>query len=98
MSLAGQHVVIIGGSSGIGLATAHAAAAAGASVTIASSDQSRLEAALAQLPGSCRAVAVDTRREADLAALFTQVGDLDHLVFTAGDQIDRRPLADRTLE
>jgi NAD(P)-dependent dehydrogenase (short-subunit alcohol dehydrogenase family) len=37
MSLANQRVVIIGGSSGMGLATARAAAAAGAVVTIASS-------------------------------------------------------------
>jgi NAD(P)-dependent dehydrogenase (short-subunit alcohol dehydrogenase family) len=50
MDLEGKHVVIIGGSSGMGLATAAGAAAAGAKVTIASSGQSRLDAALAALP------------------------------------------------
>jgi NAD(P)-dependent dehydrogenase (short-subunit alcohol dehydrogenase family) len=49
MDLEGKHVVIIGGSSGMGLATAAGAAAAGAKVTIASSGQSRLDAALAAL-------------------------------------------------
>ena len=98
MSLDGQHVVIIGGSSGIGLATAHAAVAAGASVTIASANKSRLEAALAELPDTCAGMVADARSEEDLAALFAQVGEFDHLVYTAGDAIDRRPLADRTMD
>jgi NAD(P)-dependent dehydrogenase (short-subunit alcohol dehydrogenase family) len=53
MALAGQRIVIIGGSSGMGLATARAAAAAEAAVTMASSDPGRLTAALAQLPDTC---------------------------------------------
>ena len=83
MALTNQRIVIIGGSSGMGLATARAAAAAGAAVTIASSDQGRLDAALAGLPGTCDGDVADTRSEADLAALFARVGELDHLVYTA---------------
>ena len=59
MDLEGKRVVIIGGSSGMGLATAAGAAAAGAKVTIASSDGSRLRAALAALPGGCDGVVAD---------------------------------------
>ena len=47
MTLAGQKIVVIGGSSGMGLATARAAALDGAEVTIASSRQDRVDAALA---------------------------------------------------
>ena len=44
-SLAGATVVVIGGSSGIGLATSRLAAADGARVVIAGRDQGRLDAA-----------------------------------------------------
>lgn len=94
MDLDGKHVVIIGGSSGMGLATASAAAAAGAKVTIGSSGQSRLDAALAALPGDCKGVVVDVRNEASVAEAFTGIGELDHLVYTAGDSVAPRPLAE----
>ncbi|WP_197285115.1 hypothetical protein [Sciscionella sediminilitoris] len=42
-----HRVVVIGGSSGMGLATAKAAAEVGAAVTIASHDQLQLDAAQA---------------------------------------------------
>ena len=54
----------------MGLATARAAAAAGAAVTIASGDQRRLDTALAGLPGNCDGAMVDTRSEAVVAAMF----------------------------
>ena len=97
MSLADQRVVIIGGSSGMGLATARAAAAAGAVVTIASSNKDRLDAALAELPGTCDTEVVDTRDEASVAGLFDRIGSLDHLVYTAGDAFTPRPLTDLSL-
>jgi NAD(P)-dependent dehydrogenase (short-subunit alcohol dehydrogenase family) len=98
VTLTGQRIVIIGGSSGMGLATAHAAAAAGAAVTIASGDQGRLDAALAGLPGSCQGAVADTRREADVAALFARAGELDHLVYTAAGPPSQRPLANLPLD
>ena len=97
MSLAAQKVVVIGGSSGMGLATARAAALDGAEVTIASSRQERVDAALAELPDGCTGVAVDVRDESQVAALFERVGALDHLVFTAGDGFTPRPLVDLAL-
>jgi NAD(P)-dependent dehydrogenase (short-subunit alcohol dehydrogenase family) len=97
MSLVDQRVVIVGGSSGMGLATAHATAAAGASVTIASSDKERLEAALAELPDTCDGFVTDVRDEENIAALFDHAGTLDHLVYTAGDVPDQRPWKDLPL-
>jgi len=98
MPLTNQRVVIIGGSSGMGLATARAAASAGADVTIASSDQARLDTALAGLPGNCGGVVVDTRNEADVEALFARVGELDHLVYTAAGGHAQRSLSDLSLD
>lgn len=98
MALTGQRIVVIGGSSGMGLATAQAAADAGAVVTIASSSKERIDAALAQLPDSCDGAALDVRDEAAVADLFARVGELDHVVFTAGDQADRRALAELPIE
>lgn len=98
MSLADQRVVVIGGSSGMGLATARAAAEAGASVMIASSSKERLDAALAELPDTCEGFVTDVRDDANIAALFEHVGALDHLVYTAGDALDQRPLADLSLD
>ena len=87
MTLTGQRVVVIGGSSGMGLATARAAAQAGAAVTIASSGKDRLDAALADLPAGCEGI----------AALFEHVGRLDHLVYTAGDSVSPQPLVEASL-
>jgi NAD(P)-dependent dehydrogenase (short-subunit alcohol dehydrogenase family) len=98
VTLTDQRIVIIGGSSGMGLATARAAAAAGAAVTIASSDQARLDAAVAGLPGNCDGYVADTRRETDVAALFAKVGELDHLVYTANRAPGQWPLRDLSLE
>ncbi|MFD2466107.1 SDR family oxidoreductase [Amycolatopsis silviterrae] len=98
MSLTDQRVVVIGGSSGMGLATAQAAATAGASVTIASSGKERLDAALAELPDTSDGFVANVRDDANVAALFEHVGTLDHLVYTAGDVLDQRPLAELPLD
>jgi NAD(P)-dependent dehydrogenase (short-subunit alcohol dehydrogenase family) len=101
VSLANQKVLIIGGSSGIGLATARAAASAGAAVTIASRSQERLNAALAELPDGSDAAAVDSNDDDGMATLFERVGELDHLVYTAGGPLAPKaqgPLADISLD
>jgi NAD(P)-dependent dehydrogenase (short-subunit alcohol dehydrogenase family) len=94
MTLAGHKIVVIGGSSGMGLATARAAALEGAEVTIASSRQDRVDAALGELPAGCVGTALDVRDEAEVASFFERLGHLDHLAFTAGDAFAPRPLAD----
>ena len=94
MRLADQHVVVIGGSSGMGLATAHAASREGAAVTVVSSTRERVDAALAELPRPCRGVVLDVRDTDAVTGFFEQAGELDHLVFTAGDAFSPRRLAE----
>ncbi|RYY81943.1 MAG: SDR family NAD(P)-dependent oxidoreductase, partial [Comamonadaceae bacterium] len=57
--LAGRRVLVIGGSSGIGEATARRATLAGAAVTIASRSADRLAAALERLPAGVASAPLD---------------------------------------
>ena len=97
MQMSGQQVLVVGGSSGMGLATARAAALEGARVTIASSRRDRIDAALRELPDGCAGIAVDVRDETQVATALERIGDLDHLVFTAGDNFTPRRLAELDL-
>lgn len=84
MTLEGKRIIVLGGSSGIGLAVAQAAAEQGASVVIASSRQARVDEALATLPAGSEGHALDLADEAAVTAFFAKLGGFDHLVFTAG--------------
>lgn len=86
-SLKGKKVVILGGSSGLGLATAKAAAAEGASVIIVSSNAARVQNAVAELPGNGFGMQADLSDEDSVMRLFGEIGTLDHLVFTAGESL-----------
>lgn len=94
MSFDGKRVVILGGSSGIGLATALAAAKNGASVVIASSRQARVDDALATLPSGTAGHALDLADEPSVKAFFAGLGPFDHLVYSAGKSLQLGPLAD----
>jgi NAD(P)-dependent dehydrogenase (short-subunit alcohol dehydrogenase family) len=91
MTLQGKRIVVLGGSSGIGLAVAQAAAHESAAVVIASSRQARVNDALKTLPECAEGHAVDLADEPAIRALFAGLGSFDHLVFTAGEglQLDR---------
>jgi NAD(P)-dependent dehydrogenase (short-subunit alcohol dehydrogenase family) len=93
-----ERIVILGGSSGIGLATAERAAADGATVIVASSSAERLDAALARLPASAEGYTVDVRREEQIRDLFGRLGSFDHLAFTAGETLEIGAIADTDLE
>jgi NAD(P)-dependent dehydrogenase (short-subunit alcohol dehydrogenase family) len=82
-NLTNTQVLVIGGSSGIGLATAVATAEAGASVTIASRSKVKLDAALGCIRGSGRAVVLDTRDQSALEHFFMVEGPWDHVVVSA---------------
>jgi NAD(P)-dependent dehydrogenase (short-subunit alcohol dehydrogenase family) len=80
--LAGRRVVIVGGTSGMGLATAKAALRAGAHVIAAG----RRPASARTLDASAAAVVqetVDITDENSVRALFDRVGTLDHLLVTS---------------
>jgi NAD(P)-dependent dehydrogenase (short-subunit alcohol dehydrogenase family) len=87
MTLDGKKVVIIGGTSGIGFATAQAAARAGAAAIVASSNQARVDSALQRLPDGTEGHVVDASNEQAIANMIEQVGEFDHLVFTAGEPL-----------
>ena len=93
-SLNGKKVVILGGSSGLGLATAKAAAAEGANVVIVSSNAARVQNAVSELPGNGFGMQADLSNEASIERLFEEIGTLDHLVFTAGESLLLRKIAD----
>lgn len=90
--LHGQRVVVLGGTSGIGLATAALAAASGADVTVVSSRKASVERALAELPPGTAGHAVDLTDAASVQALFSDLSDIDHLVYTAGETLFISPL------
>jgi NAD(P)-dependent dehydrogenase (short-subunit alcohol dehydrogenase family) len=73
MSLAHSTVVILGGSSGIGLATAKAAKAEGARVVVTGRSADRLKSAQALLGAEARTVALDVADEAGTRALFEEL-------------------------
>jgi NAD(P)-dependent dehydrogenase (short-subunit alcohol dehydrogenase family) len=96
MSLKNARVLVIGGTSGIGLGIATAAAERGAMPIVASRRQSSVDRALAELPDHARGATVDLIDPASLDRLAADIGDIDHLVFTAGESLELAPLADLT--
>ena len=87
-------VVVVGGSSGIGLAVAKTAAAAGASVVIGSSSPTSVRRAVDDVPGIARGIAVDVTDPGRLESFFAEVGAFHHLVYTAGDDLVRGTIAE----
>jgi NAD(P)-dependent dehydrogenase (short-subunit alcohol dehydrogenase family) len=96
MSLKNARVLIIGGTSGIGLGVASAAAERGAVPIVVSRHQTSVDRALAGLPDQASGATVDLTDPASLDRLAKEIGDIDHLVFTAGDSLELAPLAGLT--
>jgi NAD(P)-dependent dehydrogenase (short-subunit alcohol dehydrogenase family) len=86
-SLDGAAVVVIGGSSGIGLATARAAQERGAGVTIIGRDKDRLAAALDDLGGAAEGDTFDVADEEAVKAFFAARDHVDHVVNLAGTHV-----------
>lgn len=83
--LQGGRFLVIGGSSGIGLAVAQQAAKAGASVTIASRSRFKLDAALAGLPPGAAASRIDTADHLAIDSFFAGEAAWDHVVVSAAE-------------
>lgn len=109
--LVGKRVLVLGGTSGIGFCVAEACVEFGAIVTVASSQQAKVDKTIERLTTSypeakdrvfghtCDLASPDV--EANLIKLFefaTKEGKLDHVVNTAGDILGIIPLKDITAE
>jgi len=82
--LVGQTVVVIGGSSGIGLETARRARAEGASVILTGRNPERLRRAAVELDAQ-RTAAFDASDPASLQSFFQDLPTMiDHVMVTAG--------------
>ncbi|MFE4362071.1 MULTISPECIES: SDR family oxidoreductase [unclassified Kitasatospora] len=90
---AGQRVVVMGGSSGIGEATATAFAADGAEVVVTGRDRDRLDAAVARIGGKTTGHPLDATDPAALAAFFATTGVVDHLVVAVSGAAGAGPFA-----
>ena len=78
---AGKKVVVVGGSSGIGLATAELAKRDGAEVIIASRNAERLKAVADKIGAT--AIPTDVTNDDSVTNLFRTTGPVDHVVVTA---------------
>jgi NAD(P)-dependent dehydrogenase (short-subunit alcohol dehydrogenase family) len=96
--LEGKRVVVLGGSSGIGLEVSRQLVAEGAEVIIASSNAKRVEDAVAGVGGKATGHAVDLMDEAAIEAFFQQLGAFDHLVYTAADSLQLNELSKTDLK
>jgi NAD(P)-dependent dehydrogenase (short-subunit alcohol dehydrogenase family) len=103
--LAGARILIVGGSAGLGYGVAEAGLEYGASIIISSSQQSRVDDAIASLQksyplakGNVVGYACDLGTEATLEKnvkdLLDRTGVVDHIVYTAGDRLAMKPIED----
>jgi NAD(P)-dependent dehydrogenase (short-subunit alcohol dehydrogenase family) len=72
-----MRVVIMGGTSGIGLATAERLTAAGAEVVVTGRDEEKLTAAKERVAAAVR---LDGTAESEVADFFERLGPIEHLV------------------
>ena len=84
-SIQGKHVVVVGGTSGIGRAVAKQSAAAGARVTVASRNRKRVDDTVALLGAPAQGQVVDLTDAESVRTFFAQAGEIDHLVLPGNE-------------
>lgn len=87
MNLKGKRIIVVGGSSGIGLGVARLALERGAEVVIVGRSVEKLRRAAAELAsdGQLNTLAADITLEDAVARMFDSLGAFDHLITTAAD-------------
>lgn len=93
-----EHIVIIGGTSGIGLATAEILLRQEFRVTIVGREVQRLASAAKTLRGGAHTASVDAANAPAVAELFARLGRFDHLVLAFGSNKGLGPFATIDLE
>ena len=89
--------LIVGGSSGIGLAVAKQLQAEGASVIIAGRSQEKLRSAAAQLAAETLFAEVDATDAQSVSALFEKLGKINHLIVTIKPSLPAGPFAENDI-
>ncbi len=79
----GQHVVVVGGTAGLGRGVAAACQAAGCIVTITGRDQTHVAEVAQKLGPEVRGVSLDLTSPASIATAFARLERIDHLVLAA---------------
>jgi NAD(P)-dependent dehydrogenase (short-subunit alcohol dehydrogenase family) len=92
-----ERVVIVGGTSGIGLATAQRLVDGGREVVVTGRNPEKLAAALDRLGKSATGQAVDARDPEALRAFFVGLGGIDHVVATVTGRAGTAPFAELAL-
>ncbi len=95
--MSSQHVAIIGGSSGIGLATARRLLALDYRVTITGRNEQRLNVAKEALKGDLAALVMDAADTESVENAFARIGAFDHLVLALGNGKEFGPFASMKL-
>jgi NAD(P)-dependent dehydrogenase (short-subunit alcohol dehydrogenase family) len=83
-------VVVVGGTSGLGLEVARHYAGRGHEVVLTGRDQQRAEAVAAEVGGKARGLGLDLARPAELADRLAGVDGVRHLVLAAIDRDENR--------
>ena len=96
MTLLYKEILIVGGTKGIGFATARAAATAGARVTITGRSHESIATARSQLPDHVAGAVLDYTDAGSVAAFANGIVTLDHLVVSASDAVAWGPVAQVT--
>jgi len=95
--LSGQRVVVVGGTSGMGLGAARAALGAGAEVVVAGRRPEAARGALGPDTKRLQHAHVDITDEASIRRLFDGLGSLDHLLVTATPSAPNQPFLQQEL-
>jgi NAD(P)-dependent dehydrogenase (short-subunit alcohol dehydrogenase family) len=83
-------VVVVGGTSGLGLEVARHYAGQGRPVVLSGRDQGRADAAAAEVGGDARGIALDLAEPGRLADRLADVGEVRHLVLAAIERDENR--------
>ncbi|GCD93466.1 SDR family oxidoreductase [Embleya hyalina] len=98
-SLHGRRVVVMGGTSGIGEATAALLAADGAEVVVTGRDRARLDAAVERIGEKTTGYRLDGANQAEVAEFFAASAEpIDHLVLALSGAAGSGPIAGLDLE
>ena len=82
-----KHVVVVGGSSGMGLAAAQLFAQSGARITIAGRSKAKLSHAAHSIEGDVSIGEVDATSDNSVEAFYESTGQIDHLVVTVASGV-----------